>query len=145
GERIDVPDRAVAAVVFQPKRDRLGEVPGDFCVGGEFPAAYRFRTGVGALQRGIDRPVEPAHLFVDNGANFEAPNRSGEVRPRIAELERQTGAHRPAPAIRCAHSWTDMIAHPLPALVTWHGGEDIEAGFEPVRPALSDFDGLVQF
>ena len=61
----------------------------------------------------------------------------------IANLRRQTQAHGHVPTLWDAHTWTDMVPHPLPARIRLDTGKDIEPGLEPWGEAVGDFNRLM--
>src|SRR3974390_2557661 len=96
-ERIEVTDRTPATVILQTKRNDLGEVPRDFGVGREAPLLIGGQPDNAAVEGGVDRPVKPALLLVDDGTNFDVPRGGGVLRALVAELYREASADWPVP------------------------------------------------
>lgn len=61
----------------------------------------------------------------------------------IADLRRQAQAHWHMPTLWDAHTWTDMVPHPLPTRIGLDTGKDIEPGLELWGEAVSDFNRLM--
>ncbi len=83
-------------------------------------------------------------MLVDDGADFESPSVGGKSGALVAGFQREADPNGPFPFFGNAHTRADVIADPLVALaVRSDTGKDVKAGFEPIVPALGDFDGLV--
>ena len=142
-ERVHGGNRSDPTIVFEASTDLGRESVADFGVGGKRKALVRGFSLQTPLKHRIQCSVPGTLLLIDNRPNLEGPGIRGERTLLIADLGRQTEAHGDMPALRGANTRTDMVPHPLPASLRLDTGKEVEAGLEPRREAVRDFDRLV--
>src|SRR5580704_3681683 len=96
------------------------------------------------VERGVDGPIPSSDLLIDNRANLPGPCVDGKLPALVADFVRETDSDGPVPFGRNAKARPNMIADPIPSLTGACRGENIKSRFEPIGPAVGDFDGFVQ-
>jgi len=136
-------DAAGGAVVLEARLDLPGEVVADFQVRGEDNAVANTGAVPGAVERGVEGDVIASDLLIDDGTDFPGEGIGRDARALIADFVGEGEADGPVPARRDADARADVVAYPVIAAAGVIAGEDLEAEFEPVVNALSDFDSFV--
>jgi|SRR5882724_1112656 len=98
----------------------------------------------GFVERRIEGEIPSANLLIYDGPHFPCPGIHGILPALVADFVRKTQSNWPIPFRRDAHTRAYVIADPVDALSVVLGSKNVEAGFEPVREAVSDFDGFVE-
>lgn len=80
--------RADGAVILEAAGDFLGEVVAEFHVGGEHYALIHASAMERAVQRGIEGPIPPANLFVDDRPDFPSPSVHGKFPALVTDFIR---------------------------------------------------------
>src|SRR5271166_539996 len=142
-QRIDVPDWPVGSVILQAARNIFVEVIAEFRIRRKLHAIRNARKIEGPLKSRINGEIPPANLLIDDRPQLHCPSILHKRWPLIAKFHGQAHPHRPVPAIRCSHSWADMVAHPLPAVSAARAGENVKADFRPAIQPLGNFNGFV--
>src|ERR1044071_1568582 len=141
---VEAANRSQRAVVFQPEGDLL------CCVKTDFSAGRKFETGicVRAVQRffegGIKGKIPPMPLLIDDGTDFPSPGILGKGAALISDLGRKAYTDRQSPFVGRANTGTNMIAHPLPAMVGLNAGKHIQPGLEPRGEPVRNLESFVE-
>src|SRR5208282_6180036 len=95
-----------------------------------------------AVKRWIEVEIPAPYLLVDDGTKLIVPTIFRELPPLIPDFLREAQSHRQVPRLRSREPRTDVIPHPVPTVAVLEARKNIEAGFEPVGPALRDLQGF---
>src|SRR5438067_1158832 len=108
-------DRSDPAMVLQASIDLGEEGVAELRIGGELEASVGAFAFQAPFEDGIERDVPGTPLLIDDGPDFDSPCIGGERALLIADLGRETEAHRPMPTLWGTNTRADMVPHPLPA------------------------------
>src|SRR5258708_35595423 len=99
--------------------------------------------GEGIVERGVEREMPAVDLLVDDGTHLPGPGIRGKFAPLVSDFVRKAEADGPFPFWRNADARADVVADPLKSIAIALVGKDVEAGFKPIREAVSNLDGFV--
>src|SRR5258708_38966611 len=95
------------------------------------------------VERGVEREIPAVDLLVDDGTHLPGPGIRGKFAPLVSDFVRKAEADGPFPFWRNADARADVVADPLKSIAIALVGKDVEAGFKPIRKAVSNLDGFV--
>jgi len=132
------------AIVFEATGDFLAEVAAEFEVGREDETLIFGKAVHGFVESGIEGKIPAADLLINDRSHLPGPGIHGILAALVADFIGETEADGPFPLGRDADARANVVADPVNAETAFFGGEDVEADFEPVGKAVSDFDGFVK-
>src|SRR4051794_14367490 len=143
-KRQDVAEASIIAVILHPAGYHLREVPAQLHPRRKVHPILHAGPVKGALERRVNRPVEPAHLFVDNRPDLPRPGIRRILCLLVPDLLRQAQSHRPLPLRRNPHPRPYVVAHPVPAGLAVRRSKDVEPDLGPVINALGNLHRFMQ-
>src|SRR3954452_12642296 len=125
-------DRPNRSVIFQAAGNFWREVVADFEIRREDHSLMHALPVEGTIERGVERKVPAADLFVGDRADFPRPRIDRKLAALIAHFLREAQANGPVPFFGDANARSNVIAHPLHTVAAAGVRENIEAHLEPV-------------